>query len=313
LLVSQVSFELQIIVLVVGSAVSHLNQSAAIGSQEQGSITDRSGLSGRVISVVIITQDEADRTARALQSCLSFADEIVVVDGGSTDTTVAQAQALGGQVYVNPWPGYAKQRNFGAAKAASEWIFMLDSDEVVDAELAEALNAWKQLPADGVYAYRFKRVGNFFDAWLETTSDQLIRLYHRQHISIPEVVVHEEPDPGNLSVGILAGTIWHYGFRSLHDHVLRFNKYTDLDAEALRQKGKTFSPLRLLTRPLARFFQKYVFQRLYAKGMAGLSVALLWSYYEILRELKLYELTWAASKPAMAKTVTPTNTPEVSA
>ncbi|MBE9141552.1 glycosyltransferase family 2 protein [Nodosilinea sp. LEGE 07088] len=263
----------------------------------------------RLISVVIITQDEAERTARAIQSCLPFADEIVVVDGGSKDATVQTAQALGCQVYVNPWPGYAQQRNFGAAKAASDWIFMLDSDETVDADLAQALNAWKQRPADGVYAFRVKRIGNFFDAWLETTSDQLIRLYHRQQISIPEVVVHEEPDPGNLPVGTLTGTIWHYGFRSLHDHVLRFNKYTDLDAQALLKKGRTFSPLRLLARPVARFLQKYLLQRMYRKGMAGLTVALLWSYYEILRELKLYELTWAATKPVVLASA---NSPEPS-
>ncbi len=275
-----------------------------------------SDLLRQTISVVIITQDEEERTAKAIKSCLPFADEIVVVDGGSKDETVQKAQALGCQVYINPWPGYAKQRNFGANKASSDWIFMLDSDEEVDPDLARALNNWKQQPADDVYAYRFKRVGNFFDAWLETTSDELIRLYQKQYVSIPEVVVHEGPDPGDLPVGQIAGTIWHYGFRSLHDHVLRFNKYTDLDALALLQQGKTYSSVRLIIRPLARFFQKYLIQRMYCKGMAGLSVALLWSYYEILKELKLYELTWSASKSKSKTklgTLTSSNPPEASA
>lgn len=279
-----------------GSLVTYPDKLAPINSYEKSLAQDGSSSCPRTLSVVIITQDEEERTARAIQSCLPFADEIVVVDGGSRDATVQTAQALGCRVYVNPWPGFAKQRNFGAAKAASAWIFMLDSDEAVDAELAQALNAWKQLAADGVYAYRFKRIGNFFDAWFETTSDELIRLYHKGQVPIPEVVVHEGPDPGDLPVGKLPGTIWHYGFRSLHDHVLRFNKYTDLDAQALLQRGKTFNFLRLMLKPLARFFQKFVLQRMYRKGMAGLSVALLWSYYEVLRELKLYELTWATSK-----------------
>lgn len=247
----------------------------------------------RPISVVIITQDEAERTARAIRSCQPFADEIVIIDGGSRDNTVQIAEDLGCQVYVNPWPGYAKQRNFGADKAASDWVFMLDSDEEVDTTLAAALKAWKHQAADEVYAYKFKRIGNFFDTWLENTSDELIRFYQKQHIQIKDVIVHEVPDPGDLQVSHLPGVIWHHGFRSLSDHISRFNQYTDLDAQNLYQSGRKFSLARLFTRPAARFMQKYLLQRMCQKGMAGLSVALLWSYYEIMRELKLYEIAWS--------------------
>src|SRR5690606_26124915 len=78
----------------------------------------------RRISVVLITQDEEQLMERALRSCLPFADELVVVDGGSRDGSVARARRLGCTVYENPWPGFAKQRNFGLSKARHEWVFL---------------------------------------------------------------------------------------------------------------------------------------------------------------------------------------------
>lgn len=244
----------------------------------------------RTISVVIITQNEEVKTVRAIQSCQKFADEVVVVDGGSKDETVKRAKELGCAVFINLWPGYAKQRNFGAAKANFNWIFMLDSDEVVDEILANSLISWKARSPDGKQAYRIQRVGNFFNTWLENTHDEPIRLYEKEKVQIRDVVVHESPNVEDAFVGNLNGIIWHYGFRSIHDHVRRFNKYTDLDAQELFRQGKRYSFLRLTGRPIARFIQKYFIQRMCFKGVAGLSVSLLWIYYEIMRELKLYEI-----------------------
>ncbi len=246
----------------------------------------------RSISVVIITQDEEDRVGKAIQSCQSFADEIVVVDGGSRDRTPQIAQDLGCQVYQNPWPGYAKQRNFGAERAQHSWIFFIDSDEFVGDDLAASLLAWKQQPELPANAFAIYRIGDFLGQWLTNRGGYLVRLYNRDCFKIKDVLVHEEPDIGGAPVVRLPGTLWHQGFRSITDHVQRFDRYTSLDAQKRHKAGRKFSLLRLILRPQARFFQKYILHGLYRKGISGLAVACFWSYYEFLQEIKLYELNW---------------------
>ncbi|MEB3339122.1 MAG: glycosyltransferase family 2 protein [Leptolyngbyaceae bacterium] len=244
----------------------------------------------RSISVVIITQDEEVRTADAIRSCLGFADELIVVDGGSRDRTVANAQALGCQVYINPWPGYAEQRNFGIAKATHEWIFLLDSDEVVSEELAAAFVGWKHAPKVHADVFAVKRVNNFLGIWLEGQAEYMTRLYRKSLFRIKDVLVHEGPDVGKAKVIKLSGILWHHSFRNLDDQIRRFHKYTDLEAQQAYQRGKPFSLIRLVLKPPARFLQRYVLQRLFRQGVPGFAYSILWTYYDFLREIKLYEM-----------------------
>ncbi|KRE51273.1 glycosyltransferase family 2 protein [Paenibacillus sp. Soil522] len=243
------------------------------------------------ISVVIIAQDEERRIVAAIRSCLPFADEIIVVDGGSRDATREVASALGCRILLNPWPGYAKQRNFGADAAKYDWVFFLDTDEFVDEALAASLLEWKSAIDDGGHAYAVYRRGNFLGKWLER-GETMTRLYNRRVVRIRDTLVHEEPDIPHRGVRTLAGVLWHDGFRSIEDHVIRFNKYTELEArKAFYEKKQTFRLLPLLWRPPARFVQQYVLHGLYRKGLAGLTVAVMWVFYEYLRHIKLYELT----------------------
>lgn len=102
------------------------------------------------ISVVIIAQDDGTRITAAIKSCKPFADDIVVIDGGSKDNTIQVAESLGCRVFSNPWAGYAKQRMFGVEKAEFDWIFLIDTDEVVDAELLGDLLKVKETLHDPV-------------------------------------------------------------------------------------------------------------------------------------------------------------------
>ncbi len=245
----------------------------------------------RNISTVIIAQNEEKCIANAIKSCLAFADEIVVVDGGSHDTTVQIAQDLGCKVYTNTWPGYAKQRNFGADQAVHEWIFFIDADELVGQDLASALLTWKNEPKLEANAFAVNRVGDFLGKWLHSQAEYPVRLYNKKVVRIKDVLVHEAPDIGKERVIKLPGVLWHHGFRTIDDLVIRFNKYTSLDAQKSHLAGKTFSLARLLLKPHAKFLQVYVWQGMYRKGLAGLAVAGLWSYYIFLKEIKLYEIT----------------------
>lgn len=244
----------------------------------------------RKISTVIIAQNESECIANAIQSSLAFADEVVVVDGGSHDATVQIAQDLGCKVYINTWPGYAKQRNFGAEKAVYEWIFFIDADEFVDPELASALLNWKDEPKLEANAFAVNRVGDFLGKWLHSKAEYPVRLYNKNLFQIKDVLVHEAPDIGKERVIRLSGILWHKGFRTIDDLVIRFNKYTSLDAHKSHLAGKKFSLVRLLLKPQAKFLQVYVWQGMYKQGLAGFAVAGLWSYYIFLKEIKLYEI-----------------------
>ena len=253
-------------------------------------------ISPRSISTVIITQDEEVRTGKAICSCQAFSDEIIVVDGGSKDATVQRAQELGCKVFVNPWPGYAKQRRFGIDQAQHNWVFMIDSDEVVSEELADSIAAWKQTQTLSASAFSVDRIGDFLGKWLTSRADYQIRLFNKTVFQVTDVLVHESVDPGENPVIQLQGVLWHYGFRSISDHVVRFNKYTDLEAQKDYLIGKRFSLARLLLKPPARFVQVYFIHQLYSKGLAGLAVAVLKVYYDLLKEIKLYELGWAGGR-----------------
>lgn len=244
----------------------------------------------RQISVVIIALNEAERITNAIQSCQAFADEIVVVDGGSQDNTMQIAKAFGCQVYQNPWSGYAKQRNLGAAWAKFDWIFFIDADETIDSQLNRALLDWKQCPQIEASAFSCDRVGDFLDGWLQGRPESHIRLYNKTVLQINNVLVHERVVVNAAPVGRLPGTILHQGFRNISETVIRFNRYTDLDAQESYNQGQRFNYWRLLLKPPAKFLQMYLWNYLWQQGVGGFTVSILWSYYIFLKEIKLYEL-----------------------
>ncbi len=250
----------------------------------------------RQISVVIITQDEEVRTVNAIRSCQSFADEIVVVDGGSKDKTAQRAQELGCNVYVNPWPGYAKQRILGISKTTYQWVFLLDSDEVVSEELALAIQDWKHTPKLEADIFAVKRVEKFLEHWLHGQFYYMPRLYDKSLFEIWNVLVHEGLVAGNARIIRLPGILWHDSFRSIDDQVMRLHKYTSLEARQAYLDGKKFSLARLILKPPARFLQRYVLQHTFKKGIAGFMYAIFWTYWEFLREVKLYEMYWKDAK-----------------
>lgn len=180
------------------------------------------------ISVVIIAQDDGIRIKAAIESCKPFADDIVVVDGGSKDNTIQVAESLGCRVFSNPWPGYAKQRMFGVDKTQFDWIFLIDTDEVVDAELLGEIWKVKETLHDPAKAYAVFRIGDFLGKWMNK-GEYLVRLYNRRIYGITNSLVHEIPDVAPSQIVNLDGVLWHYGFRSISDHMTRFNKYTDLE------------------------------------------------------------------------------------
>jgi len=217
---------------------------------------------------------------------MKVADEVVVVDGGSSDATQEVARELGCKVVENPWPGYARQRVVGVEHAAGEWVLFVDADEEVGDDLAASINAeLRRTPRWD--AFRLTRVDDFMSRRMPPHGQ--VRLCRRSEARIRNVLVHERIDVAPDHVGSLQGTLWHHGFRGVSEHVLKVNRYTDLEAEQAWEDGRRPSLLRLVGRPPARFVEKYLLRGLVRRGVPGIALSGQWAYYEFLRELKLFE------------------------
>jgi glycosyltransferase involved in cell wall biosynthesis len=253
------------------------------------------------ISATFITFNEGARLEEALQS-VSWADEIIVVDSGSTDGTIEIARRLATRVETRGWPGYAAQKNHAASLCAHDWILSLDADERVSHALADSLRTWRQSdpPEAG---YRVARVSRYLGRWIRTTDwypDWQLRLYDRRRGAWHAARVHESVRV-NGAVGVLSGELQHYPYRDVSDHLRRIDQYTTLAALELRDRGRRASVASMLTQPPAAFLRNYILRRGIMDGRVGLIVSLLNSYYVLLKFVKLLELEQRTEVQAVSR------------
>ena len=242
------------------------------------------------ISATIITLNEERHIGDALAS-LAWADEIVVVDSGSTDRTVEIARGYTDRVVETDWPGYAAQKNRAAAEAANDWILSLDADERVTPELERSIAGVSERGPEAA-GYRVARRAWYVDRWVRHGGwypDWQVRLYDRRQARFEGDFVHESvrvDRPGTLD-----GDLLHYTVESLADHHGRLDRYTTLAARALAARGRRFSPARAVLQPPVTFLQTYLLKQGFRDGAAGLAIAGFAAYYVFLRQVKLWELT----------------------
>ena len=249
------------------------------------------------VSVTIITLNEAEHIAGAIDSA-SWADEIVLVDSGSTDDTVAIARSKGVRVETRAWTGYVDQKNFAHSLASNDWIFSLDADERITPPLASEVRSLlaTEPPRKG---YRMPRVAYHLGRWMRTTDfypDFQTRLYDRRSARWTGLHVHESVavDGG---AGQLANELQHYSFRDLRDQLDRINHYTTLAARQMHERGQRTGPLALLAHPSAAFLRNYLLRRGFLDGTVGLTISLVNSYSVFLKFAKLWELQYNAQRP----------------
>lgn len=246
------------------------------------------------VSVTVITLNEAANLAAALES-VRWADEIVVVDSGSTDDTVAIARRYTDRVIETGWPGYVAQKNFAAAQATYDWIFSLDADERVSEPLAAELRA--VLAHDPVPAgYRVPRVTFHLGRWIRTTDwypDAQLRLYDRRRARWTGRLVHESVSADG-EVGQLRAELQHYAYRDIAHHLRTMDRYTTLAARQMFEDGRRASWPDLLVHPAAAFLRNYLLRGGVTDGVPGLVISLMNSVYVGLKYAKLWEL-WSLS------------------
>lgn len=242
------------------------------------------------ISTVIITRNEAGRLERCVASCREFSDEVLVIDSHSTDATREVAEHLGCRVIEADWPGYAAQRNFGARQAGNNWIFSIDADEEADAELGRALSDFRLRPAPAAPALSVRRTNSFMGAWFTRSPEVLVRLYDRRRTGYSDSVVHEVVEVPVKATEVLPGSLWHDSHADMEDATRRLDLYTSLEAD--REAGRRDMQVwRVFVRPILRFGQRYLLQKSFRHGWRGLFFSLHWTYWELLREMKVHDRT----------------------
>jgi glycosyltransferase involved in cell wall biosynthesis len=243
------------------------------------------------VSVVIITLNEADHIAAAVRSA-AWADEIVVVDAGSTDDTATLAQSSGARVHTRAWTGWIDQKNYATSLATHDWIFSLDADERIPAPLAEEIRALLRTdPPPG--GYRVPRVTFHLGRWFRTTDfypDFQTRLYDRRvaHWAGGKYVHESVTVKGPL--GQLENELQHHSFRDLSDHLDRINHYSTLAARQMYESGRRARLFDLVLHPPASFLRNYVLRRGFLDGSAGLILSIVNAYSVFLKFAKLWEL-----------------------
>ncbi len=243
---------------------------------------------------MLITLNAATQLAACLSS-LAFADEIVVVDSGSTDDTLAIARRHGARVIAQDWLGFGAQKQFAVGQAAHDWVLCLDADERVTPALQESIA--KTLGGQGsssTPAWRMARANVFMGRVLrhgEGYPDWNLRLFDRRHARWSDDPVHEHVVPAaGVNVGTLTGDLMHESSETLSSYLAKQNRYTDLQAQRLHEQGKSVSAVRMALAPLARFLKFYVFRLGFLDGAPGLVHILIGCQNSLMKYAKLREL-----------------------
>jgi len=255
------------------------------------------------ISAVLITRNEERRLPHALESLAGVADEILVVDSGSTDRTREIAEQKGARVMTHPWEGYSRQKNFAAAQAGFDWILSLDADEVLTPELAAELREIKERESpgsesgrDAAAGFRMPRLAFYRGRWIRHCGwypDHKLRLYDRRRARWVGDYVHERVQADG-PVRTLRGDLHHFTCDSLDEHRRATDRYTTLAAqEAYARRNRCVLPRALamtIAGPPWKFIETYFFRQGFRDGPAGLVIAWMAACYVQQKYAKLWRL-----------------------
>ena len=256
------------------------------------------------ISAFVICKDESVTIRRCLES-LSFCREIVVVDSGSTDGTVAIITSMiekGFPIRLieRPWPGYAKQKQFALEATEGRWCLSLDADEYIDEELRAEILA---LPLDrtdkvGFWMRRRDHLPGYGYPPAIVHARYLLRLVRKDKAGFDTTqLVHESLSVEGPTDRLKRGVMMHYRNMSVAAESALLNRYSTLKARDQHMRGKKTGPFRLIFLCIGEFVKTYVGQRYFVCGKAGIVHALLRAEYVLLTESKLYRLSLGSDAP----------------
>lgn len=244
------------------------------------------------ISVFIIAKNEADRIPTAILAVRDWVDEVIVVDSGSTDATVAVSESLGARVLFHAWRGYGPQKVFAEQQCRNTWLLNLDADEEISPRLGEEIRALFVAGAPSCAAYTlpilplypFQDSGHVWTAFHHP-----VRLYRKDMAGFKDELVHDTVVVREGRVGHLKGMVLHRSFRSLAHHVEKVNGYSSAQAEVLAARGRDPGPAALLLTPIFAFFKQFILRREFVNGVDGIVVSYMYAFQRFIRLAKTRE------------------------
>lgn len=240
------------------------------------------------LSVIIITKNEAANILACLES-VAWADEIIVVDSGSTDATAEICKNFGTQFYAHDWPGFGAQKNRALGYAANEWVFSIDADERVTPELRAAIEAVLRKDDDACAAYRIPRLSSYCGRFMRHSGwypDHIVRLFKRAAARFSDDLVHESVEVHG-SIGTLSGRLLHYSYLNLEQTLDKLNNYSTAAAKVQQQRGKQGGLATAVAHGLWSFIRTYFLRAGFLDGREGFMLAVLNAEHSYYRYLKL--------------------------
>lgn len=241
------------------------------------------------VSVAIITKDAAPQLDRCLAS-VSFADEVVVLDQGSVDDTAAVCARHGAALHQGAWEGFGPTKQRAVGLCRNRWVLNIDSDEEVSPELAAAIAALPEDPAEAAFAVN--RLSRFLGAWIRHCGwhpDWVVRLFDRERAAFDDRPVHESVrHPG--TAGRLRGLVLHHPYETMEQYVAKLDRYTTLAAADLHARGRRCGPGTAALRAEAAFWRMLLLQGGWRDGGPGLVLCRASSFYVLAKYAKLWRL-----------------------
>ena len=242
------------------------------------------------ISITLITLN-SEKTLKPVLEAVSWADEIVLVDSGSTDKTLEIAQQFKAKIVYRAFDGYGSQKNFATEQASNDWILSLDDDEILTPELQQEIQNLDLQNTD-YQGFKIPRSLIFLGKLLRFSGEYkrlTLRLFNRKYGNWNAEYVHESVEV-NGKIGTLKHQILHDSYRDLTDYFNKFNKYTSFGAKTLSERGKTASTFKIISRFPTTFLKIYLLKGSCLDGYAGFMWALLTAMTPVVKYAKLREM-----------------------
>jgi len=243
------------------------------------------------LSVGIITYNEERNLPKTLAAVKKIADEIIIVDSNSTDTTVEIAESYGADVYSEAWKGFGPQKNSVIDKCRGEWILLIDADEELSTELTEKIK--KITDGRSEYdVYDINRCSVCFRRELKHggwSNQYATRLWKRGQVRVSDSLVHEEFLTDSVK-GKIKEKIYHYSYLTMHDYFERFNKYTTLGAQEYYRREKKVNNFQIIFNPIFKFIRMYIIRLGFLDGIEGFTIASTSAMYSMIKYFKLREM-----------------------
>lgn len=243
------------------------------------------------LSVITLTLNEEHNIAECL-SGVQWADELIVVDSGSTDRTVERAKSFTRHIMKVEWKGYGATRNLALTQCTGDWVLWLDADERVTPELSAEIQHIVEKNEKEIGGYSIARRAYFLGRWIKHCGwypSRVTRLFRREMGRFTENNVHEQLRVDGV-VRELRHDLLHYTDPDLRHYFAKFNRYTSLAADDLHAAGRSFRFHDLLVRPPFQFFKMYIVRLGFLDGLQGFILSVVSSAYVFAKYAKLWEL-----------------------